>query len=274
MVTIYDLLEVDENATKQEIEESYQRLLLEYHKDPRLSAQENQENEMILNKLRIAYDILSNDEKRKKYDNDLAKKRAEDLIKNVSSSNTAKEENTNKDKKIESDEKTNNTSTSTNVSSNNFEASSKNISETNFETRNDVEKSKVAEEDFSEDYQEDEVSLSKEEQAKLRKAAQMEFKNNLKKAQKAEEEYNQAYNEAYNNYLRKMGYNVKEPWTLKRVKNVVITLVAIILVCVIAWMIPPVREILTGIYEDNIIIKSVVDIFGMFINAILSIFKK
>lgn len=275
MVTIYDLLEVDENATKQEIEKAYQRLLLEYHKDPNLSVQENQENEMILNKLKIAYDILSNDEKRKKYDNDLAKKRAEDLIKNVSTSNAIRNENNSENEKIKTTEKNDNINTTIEVSSNNSATNSKIVSENIFANQNNVEKvTTPRQEQFPDEYQDDEVSLSKEEQEKLRKAAQREFKNNLKKAQKAEEEYNQAYNEAYNNYLRKMGYNVKEPWTLKRVKNVVITLIVIVLVCVIAWMIPPVREILISIYEDNIIIKSVVDIFGMFINAILSIFKK
>ena len=48
MVTIYDLLEVEENASKEEIEESYKRLILEYHQDPNLSEEENKENEMIL----------------------------------------------------------------------------------------------------------------------------------------------------------------------------------------------------------------------------------
>lgn len=258
MVTIYNLLEVDEKATKQEIEEAYQRLIIEYHKDPNLSAQENQENEMILNKLKIAYEILSNDEKRKKYDNDLAKKRAEDLIKNVSSSNVVNQKDISTKEEQENNVKS--------VSENDFETVINNANTT-------PKYEEVTQNSSSEEYEEDEVTLSKEEQEKLRKAAQKEFKNNLKKAQKAEEEYNQAYNEAYNDYLRKMGYNVKEPWTLKRVKNVIITIFAIILVCVIAWMIPPVREILIGIYEDNVIIKSVVDILGMLINAILSIFK-
>ena len=63
---------------------------------------------------------------------------------------------------------------------------------------------------------------------KIKKAAEKELKDNIKKAQKAEEEYNRAYNEAYNNYLRKMGYSVKEPWTWKRVKNLIITILAII----------------------------------------------
>lgn len=254
MVTIYNLLEVDENATKEEIETSYERLILEYHKSPNLSAQENSENEMILNKLKIAYEILSNDEKRKKYDADLAKKRAEELIRNVSVSS-------NESNEVE----INNLKTTSNIdeeSEYNSKEIKKNISDINQE-RYVVSKN-----------EEDEVTLTKEEQSKLRKAAQKEFKNNLKKAQKAEAEYNQAYNEAYNSYLRKMGYNVKEPWTLKRVKNVVITLVAIILVCTIAWMIPQVREILISIYEENIIIKSLVDICGMFIDAVFSIFKK
>ena len=84
MVTIYDLLEVDEKASKEEIEKSYQRLILEYGQDPKLTPKENADNEIILNKVKIAYEILINDEKRAIYDKDLSKKRAEELIKNVS----------------------------------------------------------------------------------------------------------------------------------------------------------------------------------------------
>ena len=245
MVTIYDLLEVDENASKEEIEESYKRLILEYHQDPKLSEEENKENEMILNKLKIAYEILSNYEKRKKYDNDLSKKRAEDLIKNVSiKSNETSNQN---------DEEINN---------------KKEINNNHDSNQNQYIRQNEDEEE------QDEVILTEEEQEKLRRAAQREFNNNLKKAQKAEEEYKQAYNEAYNDYLRKMGYNQKQPWTLKRIKNLVITIAVIILVCVVAWLLPPVRKMLIGIYEDNIIIKSLVDIVGMFVKAILSIFKK
>lgn len=244
MVTIYELLEVEENASKEEIEESYKRLILEYHQDPKLSAEENKENEMILNKLKIAYEILSNNEKRKRYDNDLSKKRAEDLIKNVSVKNNEIIDS----RAIENQEESNN----------------KNSNQNQY-----IDKTKDLEND-----EQEEVSLTEEEQEKLKKAAQREFNNNLKKAQKAEEQYKQAYNEVYNEYLRKMGYKQKQPWTLKRIKNLVITILVIILVCMIAWIIPPVREMLIGIYEDNIIIKSLVDIVAMFVKAILSIFKK
>ena len=74
MVTIYDFLEVDENASKEEIERAYHNLVLEYKVNPVLSEKENKENELILNKLKIAYEILMDDEKREKYNKDLAKK--------------------------------------------------------------------------------------------------------------------------------------------------------------------------------------------------------
>ena len=83
MVTIYDLLEVNEKASKEEIEKSYQKLVLEYQTNPVLTEEENKKNELILNKLKIAFEILMNDEKRQKYDRDLSKKRAEELIKNI-----------------------------------------------------------------------------------------------------------------------------------------------------------------------------------------------
>lgn len=244
MVTIYDLLEVDEKASKSEIEEAYRKLIKEYRKDSKLTEQENSENEIILNKLKIAYDILMNEEKRKKYDNDLAKKRAEELIKNISINNS--------ECKNKLSNETNNNPTEKNE----------------FYTVN--ESPKVVDKN-NKNFNNDE--LTKEEQKKIRKAAQNEFKNNLKKAQKAEEEYNQAYNEAYNAYLRKMGYNVKEPWTLKRVKNLVITILAIILVCALAWIIPPIRALLISIYEENFIVKSLVDIVRILMKPLTDIFK-
>lgn len=243
MVTIYDLLEVDENASKEEIQKAYQKLILEYAQDPNLTAEENADNELIMNKVKIAYTILMDDAKRDKYDKDLAKKRAEELLQNVStaSEETEEESITGENEEIDDDEYDD-------------------------DTYEDNERANVQEVE--------EVELSKEEQKRVQKAAQNEFKANLKKAQKAEEEYNKAYNEAYNNYMRKLGYNVKEPITLKRVMNVVIFIVVTIIVCIIAWLIPPIRKMLIDIYNENIIIKSLVDIVGMLFKSIFSIFKK
>lgn len=251
MVTIYDVLEVEENASKEEIEKAYTKLVYEYRIDPNLSEEDNKENELLLNKLKIAYGILSNDEKRKKYDQDLAQKRAEELIKNVAVSST--------EEKIEVKE------------------------EVKQEVKQEVVKpqvyTSVPKDEIVETnethalFEEEDVVLTKEEQNKLRKAAQKEFKTNLKRAQKAEEEYNQAYNEAYNNYLRKLGYQVKEPWTWKRVKNTIIGILSIVIACMIIWFIPATRQLLINFYNENYIVKALVDVVIALVKAVLSIFQ-
>lgn len=65
MVTLYDLLDVKEDASKDEIEASYKSLIVEYATSPNLSEEENKENELIISKLNMAYEILVDDEKRK-----------------------------------------------------------------------------------------------------------------------------------------------------------------------------------------------------------------
>ncbi len=230
MVTIYKLLEVREDASKEEIEKSYQKLILEYQINPSLTEEENHENEMILSKLKMAYEILMNDQKRKKYDNDLAKKRAEKLIENVVVG--LKE-----DRHIPIQE------------------------EDNFNEQDMINKEPK-----------EEAILTEKEKIETRKAAQREFNQNLKKAIQIEEEYNQAYNKAYNDYLKKISRS-QGASILGIIKNTIITLLVIIIVCFIAWNIPPIKNILSNIYEDNFIIKSLVDIFIMLLKSITSIFK-
>ena len=255
IVTVYDLLEVKEDASKEEIEKSYLNLVNEYRVEPNQSEQVRNENELILKKLKLAYDILSDDAKRKKYDNDLAQKRAEELIKNVS----IKPEEP-KEEKIEETKK---------------EIVQNECQETlqgNIQENTNI-KYKKAEKDEYEDESRPEIELSDIEKKKIKKAAEKELKDNIKKAQKAEEEYNRAYNEAYNDYLRKMGYSVKEPWTWKRVKNLLITIIAIIFTIILIWLLPPTRSLIIQIYEENFIVKSLVDIVVMLFEAIISAFK-
>lgn len=248
MVTIYDLLEVDENASKEEIEKAYQKLILEYHIDPALSEQENKENEMILNKLKMAYGILIDDEKRKKYDKDLAQKRAEALIKNVSTNSNNVEmknkEELKDDSEFYDDE-----------DDNEYDFNNKN-NESNFE-----------------DAQSEDVVLTQKEKNEARKEAKKQFKKNLMKAQKMEEEYNEAYNKAYKDYLKKIGYKSEGALKLQRIKITLITIMVVVVLCIILWYIPPIKQMLINLYEENFIIKTLIDIFSIFVNAIMSIFK-
>ena len=279
MVTIYDLLEVNEKASKEEIEKSYQKLVLEYQTNPVLTEEENKKNELILNKLKIAFEILMNDEKRQKYDRDLSKKRAEELIKNIPVKNN--EDNKKQDSKTED---TTIPSNSNNISKMKIES---NVTHANISNKIEEERKhpqKNAANDYDEipkvkntrdksSSQEEEPLLSKEEQKKIRKAAQKEFNENLRKVKKAEEEYNSAYNEAYRKYMKKLGYDTNEHNTLMKIRNILIVVIAVIIVCLIAWIIPPVRKILINIYEDNIIIKYFVDIIGALLKSIASIFE-
>lgn len=258
LVTVYDLLEVDEKASKEEIEKSYLKLVNEYKVDPNQTEEIRNQNELILKKLKLAYDILSDDAKREKYDNDLAQKRAEELIKNV----TVKPEEP-KEEKIEKEE----------IKQEVAQSNIPNSMQDNDNENTNIKYKKVDKQESYEDESRPEIELSDIEKKKIKKAAEKELKDNLKKAQKAEEEYNRAYNEAYNNYLRKMGYSVKEPWTWKRIKNVLITLFAIVFTCTMIWLLPPTRNLMIQIYEDNFIVKSLVDIVVMLFDAIISAFK-
>ena len=80
MVTLYELLGVDENANKDVIKNAYEARM----GHPALDDKKK-------NQLKIAVDILLDDVKREKYNKDLSNYRAQELLKNVAVTN----ENTN-----------------------------------------------------------------------------------------------------------------------------------------------------------------------------------
>lgn len=68
--TLYDILEVSEKASKEVIEKAYKVLAKKYHPD--LQAEEDKmEAESRMKEINEAYNILSNDDTRKKYDVEL-----------------------------------------------------------------------------------------------------------------------------------------------------------------------------------------------------------
>lgn len=74
MSNLYEILEVSEKASKEVIEKAYRVLAKKYHPD--LQVQEEKQNaEKKMKQINEAYDILSNEEKRKEYDRTLAEER-------------------------------------------------------------------------------------------------------------------------------------------------------------------------------------------------------
>ena len=72
---------------------------------------------------------------------------------------------------------------------------------------------------------------------------------------------NQAYQDAYVQDMKNRGYKIKYKHTLKQYKNLIIAIVCVIVVFIILFQIPPIKRFFVNIYEENIIIKSIVDIF-------------
>lgn len=76
MKTLYEILEVSENASKEVLDKAYKVLAKKYHPD--LQMPENKsEAEKKMKEINEAYDILSDDAKRKEYDDKLKTEREE-----------------------------------------------------------------------------------------------------------------------------------------------------------------------------------------------------
>lgn len=108
MKTFYDLLNVSENATLEEIEESYKNLKNKYE-SYLLLPQNKEKAEEYLKKLDIAFKVLSNSETKSSYDKDLVKMRNDELMsnlqKNTSDYNKEVEEKAAQEKAIEEKKK-------------------------------------------------------------------------------------------------------------------------------------------------------------------------
>ena len=293
MVTLYELLGVDENANKEVIKSAYEARIVH----PALDDKRR-------NQLKIAVDILLNDAKREKYNKDLADYRAQELLKNVMISNDNAES-----KNVEETVSAliNNELVQENVDVVAEEVISESIAEQEEiveepetdsqmdEIRNDIfgalEENKRRNESMTEEERRRELEEERQKEVEAKRLQELraieervnqkEYEKTLKKQEalnkkekkKAEREYKEKYKEAYVTELRNRGYNVKYPWTWKRVKNLLIGIIATILVIVVAWQIPMVREPLIDLYNENVIIKTLVDVVGSILNAIFGVFK-
>ena len=204
MATLYEILEVSENASSEVIDKAYKVLAKKYHPDLQNSGDRSAAEEK-MKQLNEAYNVLSDDIKRKEYDQMLKSEREEAELK--------KEEDIKKSIYVNRDlNKTANT-------------------DANKDINKDV--------------------------------------NNAINNENVEEKLN----ENYYNYLRSLGYTIKEGWTWQRVKSLFLTILVIIIIIAILWIIPPTHNMLIDLYENNIIIKILVDIVGETLSAIFKFIK-
>lgn len=237
MKTLYEILEVSEKASKEIIEKAYKVLAKKYHPDlQQENERKNAEEQM--KQINEAYEILSDDNKRKQYDEELALKR---------------EEEQNKSPKVQET---------------NYEFANQNNQ--NQQTQNNVyatEKNEKANTEYTQTYNNENIKYTKQQ-------IENEYR---KKQQELQKEYEMQYQQAYEDYLRSLGYKIKYKWTWKRIKELLKTLAIILIIAVIAWVFPPTHKIIINFYESNEIIKMFIDIiieiFRSIWQAICGLFK-
>lgn len=213
--TLYDILEVSEKASKEVIEKAYKVLAKKYHPD--LQMPENKAiAEAKMKKINEAYDVLSDDVKRKEYDETLASKReTEKMQQQEMQENLSKQ----------------------------------------YEQQNTY-------------YQAD---MSQEEQ-RFRDMQRRKYEEELRKQQEQmqkqmQQSINEQYENAYYNYLRSLGYKIKERWTWEKTKKLLIIILILIIIGTILWILPPTHNMLMNFYENNKLIQIIVNIIGGIIIA-------
>ena len=210
MKNYYEILEVSQNASKEVIEKAYKVLAKREHPDLQEESQkENAERKMKL--INEAYEVLSDDEKRRNYDIEL---QAEiQRIKEIEYKKREQENLRNNENKA-------------NSNYNNINR----INNINYEYK-------------------EKPPLTKQ-----------QMKEQIRQEKKAIREEREEQERIYRNYMRSLGYRVKEKWTLKRIIKLLKVIGIFIIVILVIWFFPPTHKLLIETYEENEIIKTVVDI--------------
>lgn len=201
--TLYEILEVSENASPEIIEKAYKVLAKKYHPDLQ-DISEKQKAEERMKKINEAYDILGNENTRKKYDDELKQKRQKEKINYYEEQKKYTE---------------------------NYNSNAQNETQVNY------------------DYEKDRLKF--QEKLKREEAEQRE---------KMQENLNKEYENIYYNYLRSLGYKVKHKWTKENIVDFIIVIVIMAVIIIGLWFIPPTHNWMVNFYENNPILKTIIDI--------------
>ena len=218
--TLYEILQVSENASEEIIEKAYKVLAKKYHPDLQQEA-DKKNAEAMMKKINEAYEILGNKEKRVEYDNQLQAERKQ--------------------------EEANTYTTDTQKANNNY---------TNINYNTNVVNNKNQNNNF--DYEAEKLRYEKKLQ-----------QEELRQRKKMQENLNKEYENAYYNYLRSLGYKVKHKWTKQNFIDLIIVLAIMAIIFVILWFIPVTHDWMVNFYEENVILKNIVNII---IGIVTSIF--
>lgn len=226
MKDLYKVLEVDRKASIDVIEKAYKVLAKKNHPDLQSTQEAKKQAEEKIKKINEAYEILKDEEKRRKYDLELEQEEKRNTINNTKYNNsgvngvTYNKVNYNR-----------NVGTTNNTKCNN---------RTNYQSN------------YDQNNQNSDTELTDKQRKKLNKKLQ----------RKMEDEYLRAYGD----YLTKNGYKVAFRVNWRKLPYLLIIILVVIAIGAFLWYFPITNKYLVSLYEDNIIIKKIVDV-------IISLFK-
>lgn len=230
MRTLYEILEVSETASNEVIEKAYKVLAKKYHPD--LQAPENKKQaENKMKEINEAYEVLCNEQKRKAYDDELLNKREAE-------------------KRAEENQQVNHMQ---------YQDSRMNHPYANQNTT-----------DYQQNVNQGNRNYDKVSDMQRRRYEEQLRKQEEKMRKQMQENLQQEYENAYYGYLRSLGYKIKERWTWKKTKQLMIIIVVLIIICIVLWFLPPTHNMLVEFYENNRIVKIIVDII---INIVKALFE-
>lgn len=87
-----------------------------------------------------------------------------------------------------------------------------------------------------------------------------EIRNIRREEEKAQRKYQEQSERIYRNYLRSLGYHVKEKWSLRKTIKLLEVIGVIIIICIVLWFFPPTNKILVETYENNKIIRIIIEV--------------
>lgn len=107
MSNLYEILEVSEKASKEVIDKAYHVLVKKYHPDLQQENTQKQKAENKIKEINSAYEILSNEGKRKQYDLKLKQKREEQKRIEIQKQQNAYKQNNIKEEVIQEEKESN-----------------------------------------------------------------------------------------------------------------------------------------------------------------------
>lgn len=218
MANYYEILEVSEKASKEVIEKAYRVLAKKYHPDGK-PQEEKAKAEQRMKQINEAYDVLSNEEKRRKYDSDLQWQKQQE------------------------------------------------------EDRKRQEEQRKMQETYEQMLQEERTinrqnGEERDQEVAQNKSYATNENSRMASAKAIHSQMQRAYRQAYNDYWRSKGYKIKEKWTWKKTKDLLKALGIILLIILFLWFFPPTHQMLVSFYEDNFIVKAVVDVIVNIVKGI------